>query len=591
MNEGKIISEFNAHKFDLRGRKSGKLKTTCPFCSSTRGNPKDRSLSVDIDGGVYYCHHCNKTGQLHKYNGNGSPNYQMTFDSFWERREISPATLKAMDVSMKGKGIRFPYIKDGKQVNVKSRSFDKGFRLEPGKPIIPYNIDCIKGATKIIITEGEIDALTFIECGFINVISVPTGANTNLEYLKPFDFTNIRKFYIASDDDSKGRELTDALYNYFGVDLCVTVKYRGCKDVNEMFCIHGKQSVEEALEAAQNPLFDQLDELEFDINSVFEDSTPILYVGEHEALTLGNFSVIHGKKKAGKGFFETLLINAYLNVAKDESMISGTPNERKLVVILDTEQSPNMAQRVLKRVDQMGGKAEKIKGVTLRPKSPEERLMLTELTIKKYHDKCALFFIDGIRDLAQKGINDEVTATNLSSKLLKWTIEYNIHIVVVIHQNKSDGFARGHLGSELVNKAETVFAINLCKNDPETREVIAEDTRNMPLADVFFTIENNLPVITNRPVSNEKGNEKIKPDKVPKNDHKKMIEDFIKDGKKPCMKGYLKNCIRERLDYLDHGKVGARIAEQFIEYWVEKGWVFNDGNSGKANYVVKVYPS
>ena len=586
---GEIV-KYNQYAFDLKGKSYGKIKTTCPFCSSNRGNPKDKSVAIDIDKGVFYCHHCNKAGQIHQYSTNGSATKPMTLYAFFERRGISPDTLNAMNITMQGKWIQFPFIKDGEQVNIKSRSFDKEFRLEKGKKIIPYNIDAIKNTTELIITEGEIDALTFIECGFDNVISVPNGANTNLEYLKGYDFSKITKFYIAVDDDKKGLQLSDALYTQFGAGRCVTGDYKGCKDINELFCIYGKQSVIDAISSAQNPLYKQLDELGFNVNSIFEDSTPIIFIGEHEAMTLGNFSVIHGKKKAGKGFFGTLLINAFLNVNNGESMISGIQDERMKVVILDTEQSPSMAQRVLKRVARMDGNAEKITGYTLRGKTPDERLMLAELAIKKHHQECALFLIDGIRDLAQKGINDEETATVLSSRLLQWTLDYNIHIIVFIHQNKGDGFARGHLGSELVNKAETVFAVNRSKNDPEIREVIAEDTRNMPLPDIYFAIEDFLPIITNRPVSDDKGNQKIMPKEISVDAHKKMMEDFVRDATEPIMKGYLNECIADRLEELGHGSIGKKKADQFIRYWITQEWIMNKGTESKANYAINKIP-
>ena len=48
-------------------RNSGKVKTTCPHCSATRHNPRDRSLSVDLDRGLWNCHHCGWSGGLSQY--------------------------------------------------------------------------------------------------------------------------------------------------------------------------------------------------------------------------------------------------------------------------------------------------------------------------------------------------------------------------------------------------------------------------------------------------------------------------------------------------------------------------------------------
>ena len=66
----------------------------------------------------------------------------------------------------------------------------------------------------------------------------------------------------------------------------------------------------------------------------------------------------------------------------------------------------------------------------------------------------------------------------IASKLLKWTEEKNIHVVTVLHQNKNDGNARGHLGSELVNKAETVLSVTKDSKEKDISIVEAEYCRN-----------------------------------------------------------------------------------------------------------------
>ena len=53
--------DFRKHNINTRGRSSGKIKTTCPQCNDTRGHKGDRSLSVDLDKGLCYCHHCGYT--------------------------------------------------------------------------------------------------------------------------------------------------------------------------------------------------------------------------------------------------------------------------------------------------------------------------------------------------------------------------------------------------------------------------------------------------------------------------------------------------------------------------------------------------
>jgi hypothetical protein len=66
----------------------------------------------------------------------------------------------------------------------------------------------------------------------------------------------------------------------------------------------------------------------------------------------------------------------------------------------------------------------------------------------------------------------------INTKLLNWTHEYNAHIITIIHQNKGDGHARGHVGTELTNKAELVLSITKDADDEKRSEVKINDGRS-----------------------------------------------------------------------------------------------------------------
>ena len=75
-----------------------------------------------------------------------------------------------------------PFVDHGKRVGTKYRTVGgrKLFTQDKGSPQIFYNVDCLRdpqlSGFPLIITEGEIDALTAIQCGFPKTISVPGGA-------------------------------------------------------------------------------------------------------------------------------------------------------------------------------------------------------------------------------------------------------------------------------------------------------------------------------------------------------------------------------------------------------------------------------
>src|SRR5215510_2580028 len=44
---------------------TGELRTTCPQCSASRHKNRDACLAVNIDKGIWVCHHCGWCGSLH----------------------------------------------------------------------------------------------------------------------------------------------------------------------------------------------------------------------------------------------------------------------------------------------------------------------------------------------------------------------------------------------------------------------------------------------------------------------------------------------------------------------------------------------
>ena len=70
-------------------------------------------------------------------------------------------------------------------------------------------------------------------------------------------------------------------------------------------------------------------------------------------------------------------------------------------------------------------------------------------------------------------INSPSESTKVISLLMTWTGERHIHIHTILHQNKGDENARGHIGTELSNKAETVLQVEKDEKDPDISTVKA----------------------------------------------------------------------------------------------------------------------
>jgi len=150
-------------------------KVKCPKCNQTRKNKNDKSLSVNIEKGLYNCHHCGWGGNVKfrpKKEFVKPP--EATVDlgdravSWFNKRGISKATLSHCKVSesteyfpqisKSRKAINFNYYRNGELINVKYRDGEKNFKLVSGAELIFYGLDNIKESKKIYIVEGEMDA-------------------------------------------------------------------------------------------------------------------------------------------------------------------------------------------------------------------------------------------------------------------------------------------------------------------------------------------------------------------------------------------------------------------------------------------------
>lgn len=296
------------------GRTSGNYKTFCPQCREQRHDKRDKSLSANLATGEFLCHYCGFKGvavvgdkddnfgyrpwhnqaQVRKAKPvykrpatTGAPTLSAKALAWFKSRGISEQTLKTAKVTegmewmpqKKGQAntVQFNYYLNGQLVNTKFRTGDKCFKLVSGAELLPYNIDSIKGQTSCIITEGEIDALSFIEVGLTSVVSVPNGANANLSYLDDYIetyFDDKDAIYIAVDSDTKGVELREELLRRFGVERCRVVEYDpSCKDANEQLQRFGRDSLLECYNSAPEVKIDdvfQISDFEDGLDAIFE---------------------------------------------------------------------------------------------------------------------------------------------------------------------------------------------------------------------------------------------------------------------------------------------------------------------------------
>jgi hypothetical protein len=302
--------------------------------------------------------------------------------------------------------------------------------------------------------------------------------------------------------------------------------------------------------------------------------------------TLGNFSLVIGKAKSKKTFLITMALAGAIRGKTINNSFAGTlPEGKERVVYVDTEQSTyhvvKVAQRVLKLTGTTNPDNFDVYG--LRPFSTKERNIIIEQIIEEYDD-LGLLVIDGVRDIVSS-INDEEQATNIANKLLKWTAEKDIHIVTVLHQNKGDFNARGHLGSELVNKAEMTVSVTVQKPDTEVSKVEAEYCRHKAFNPFAIRVFQGMPKRVDgwQPKDETKArNSKLDPSEVNILDHKKVLRRVEKNIEE---KPNYSEMVRQITDAVQNTiqSIGSTKAQQYFTHYQNKGLIKSHGKKRSSN--------
>jgi twinkle protein len=158
-----------------------------------------------------------------------------------ETIEVGPFDGWKSQTAMKGPWIVFPYFRGKELVGVKylhlHRKDGKKFTLvEPGCEPILFGWQAIPdNARTVILTEGEIDALTYHGYGF-PALSVPFGGGKGAkQQWIDTEFPHLDRFeeiFLSLDQDEEGQKATEEIINRLGRHRCrvVTLPY---KDINE----------------------------------------------------------------------------------------------------------------------------------------------------------------------------------------------------------------------------------------------------------------------------------------------------------------------------------------------------------------------
>ena len=214
--------------------------------------------------------------------------------------------------------------------------------------------------------------------------------------------------------------------------------------------------------------------------------------------------VSSGKQKAGKTFFNSILMAALLN---PDGFCGFRPTKTIFkVLFVDTEQDAADSQEVIRRIHRINGwetdqNHPRLIGMNLREFSAEQRIKLVEESLMDVSPD--VLVIDGIVDLCVD-FNSLEESHRLTTMLLRWAVMYDVSIVTTLHINKGNGELRGHLGSFLAQKGENVIKITKENDGIAYMNCKVIDARHKPIDDFAFRIVEGIPEVyepleTNKP--------------------------------------------------------------------------------------------
>jgi hypothetical protein len=201
----------------------------------------------------------------------------------------------------------------------------------------------------------------------------------------------------------------------------------------------------------------------------------------------------------------------------------------------------------------------------MRELAPMERYNLLVDAI--YHNIKVLPFdlivIDGIADL-QRNTNDLEESDALVGALMRLSTQTNTHIICVLHTNPGTDKARGHLGSSLQRKAESVIFVHRVG---ECSIVEPQFCRNEPFERFAFTIsERGIPQLCDLP-----GEGSMKPNDL-------IVQLLNTEYAGSIERTTLVNKVAEMLN------MSKNTARMRVSRLIDKGILFINGNMVSSNW-------
>ena len=428
------------------------------------------------------------------------------------KRKISENTCKYANIKTDKRGnIVFQYnnelgehisnkYRPARKINKDKKELKMWFEKETNINTL-YLMDKANYLESLVICEGELDALSLIESGYKNAVSVPTGCkstewiNVNWDFLEKFE-----EVIIWFDNDEAGREGAKEVFNRLPNNSVKIVCSELCNDINEILFKYGKEVVLEEFLKASTPTIDGVKTTkQIKMFNIYEAETVGLGISKLDneiiGIPLGSLSVITGRTGEGKStilnqFFigesirqgyKVFLFSGELTESNAKGWLLDTlANEKDLLEFTNKKgiKYKKISNSAIEKIDDvLDGK---FFLYTEEDYSINAILSKMEIMAKRYGVK--VFCIDNLM-VTENDEKDELrNQTEIVKKLKSFAKKYRCIVNLVAHprkpQNGQEGLNKSDISgsANITNLADYVMIIQRIKEKNEQGEEVDKHT-------------------------------------------------------------------------------------------------------------------
>ena len=353
--------------------------------------------------------------------------------------------------------------------------------------------------------------------------------------------------------------------------------------------------------------FKEIEKFKIDINEEIPLPEIILSIcdvdgnNKRMVMTRQNISCVTAQAKVGKSFLIKLIISACLKKGTFQNRLhSEMPINRDKILYIDTEQSKYHVQLGLKQMrdiinensstelNSFNSVSDKIDVYQFDAVSTDIRYEYVKSLI--YSKKYSFVIIDGISDLSID-TNDLKLADKLVTDLRIWATECDLHILNVIHLNPGDlsHKMKGHLGTKLADKSETVLGISVDKENDSNRIVQSLASRNRKSDPFVFEItEKGVPSIIEDYNTFDIVEKQKRPNKSKnlKDKQFQILTEAFNDSQEDGINyGELVDRIKRAYIKINNDSIGDNLAKKFIQEMKETSQILMNAENKKYLFV------